>query len=102
MPGQARHDGRESLVFAQHDERELAINILPMTCFDDIDDENFVFNAVYNPVLSMPHTVSIMSGQFLAPGRPWIVGKMFDLLCYVLSIFLPRDGLYFLYGRWFD
>src|SRR3990172_1104139 len=81
---------------------DLAINIFPMTCLYNIDDQFPVFDAVYNPVLSMPYPVSILSGQFLATGRPRIAVELFDFLCDVLAIFLPRDGLYFLYGRGFD
>ncbi|OGT31867.1 MAG: hypothetical protein A2W28_03550 [Gammaproteobacteria bacterium RBG_16_51_14] len=73
-----------------------------MTSLDNVNHKFPVFDAVYNPVLPVPDPVSILSGQFLATGRPRIAGELFDFLCDVLAIFLPREGFYFLYGRWFD
>ncbi|OGT64306.1 MAG: hypothetical protein A2W69_04935 [Gammaproteobacteria bacterium RIFCSPLOWO2_02_47_7] len=83
-------------------EKKSTVNIFPIINFDYINDKIVVFNAVYDPILSLAYTGSIMSGQFLIPVRPRIDGKLFDLLRNELTIFFALDCFYFFYGGWFD
>ena len=107
-PGMTEKEGRLRVLAARDDEiikapcsvnlEVLAIHVFPMSNFDNEDDEFIVFNAVYDPVLSLSQPIPVMTGQFLTSMRTWINGELFDFLHNKLTIFFARDGFNFLYS----
>ena len=78
------------------------INLATVPNPDDDNNEFVVTNFVDDPVLSLAHAVTIVSGQFLATARPGIPGQTLDSLHKSLSILPGGYGYKLLPGRGLD
>jgi hypothetical protein len=57
-----------------------AIDILSMTDFDDMNDQNTILDRIQNAVLALSNTVSLTTGQLLRSRRARVISKGFDTL----------------------
>jgi hypothetical protein len=74
----------------------LSVYTSSISNFYDLNDQDCIFNRIYNSILTLAHPIGITTGQLLASGRSRIVGQGFDTSNNAPAIGLASDRSDFL------
>jgi len=70
-----------------------------MADFDDINQENILFNGIDYTVWPLPDPVFVLPRKFLASWGPGVASELQDAVDKPLTVFFLRDRLELLRGR---
>jgi hypothetical protein len=91
----------KDLLFAPS--RNSAVHVLPVSDLENHHLVQFVINKINNPVLTLPHSVTIdVTCELFRSGRPGIAGETLNPLHDALPVCLGTKRLDFFCGRDFD
>ena len=79
----------------------LPVNVASMSDLDDDHRQHIIFDFINDPIVALPHPVSILTSQLFASGRPRLRGERTYSTNNALADCFLRNGLEFFESRAF-